>query len=80
LNKKTSYTDPRLAYAKSTSKQVDDQSSSSKGNSMADNHSTINFYDDNSTAIQLIKSRDLTGYNAIVVGANRGVGKLLYSF
>lgn len=33
------------------------------------------YFDENSTAMLILKNRDLTGQYAIVVGANRGVGK-----
>jgi hypothetical protein len=31
-------------------------------------------FNENSTALDIVKSRDLTGWNAIVTGANRGIG------
>lgn len=31
-------------------------------------------FNDYTTALEVIRNRDFTGYNAIVTGANRGVG------
>jgi hypothetical protein len=32
-------------------------------------------FNDYTTSSEILKSRDLTGFNAIVTGANRGIGK-----
>ncbi|CAF0728362.1 unnamed protein product [Brachionus calyciflorus] len=58
INQKKSYTDPRLAFSKHNSKM----------------QQTTLFFNENLTALDLIKNRDLTGFYAIVIGANRGVG------
>lgn len=59
LNKKTSYTDPRLAF----SKPIGSKSLPSWKRFTPD-----------STALDVIKERDLTGQYAIVTGSNRGLG------
>ncbi|RNA38788.1 WW domain-containing oxidoreductase, partial [Brachionus plicatilis] len=56
INNVSSYTDPRLAFARN------------------ENQMKTFYFDENSTALDLIKNRDLSGKFAIVVGANRGVG------
>ena len=53
------FLDPRLAFAKS------------EKNSTNMNH----IFNDYTTSSEILKSRDLTGFNAIVTGANRGIGK-----
>jgi len=58
LKKKTSYTDPRLAFAKPlTSKNLQSQK-----------------YLPETSALDVLKNRDLTGKYAIVTGGNRGLG------
>ena len=57
------FLDPRLAFAQ-CEKNI--------------NISKMNFsknFNENSTALDVVKSRDLTGWSAIVTGANRGIGK-----
>lgn len=63
INKRTSYTDPRLAFAKTA-----------KNNSNQNRMNYAHNFNDYTTALEVIRNRDFTGYNAIVTGANRGVG------
>lgn len=63
IHQKTSYTDPRLAFCKSKRK--------SKMNNPT---SQMQYVDVNSTALDLIRDRDLTGLRAIVTGGTNGVG------
>ena len=62
INKTTSYADPRLAFARSKKQK--------KSRAM-ENYS---FFDETSTALSVVKSRNLSGLCAIVTGGNRGVG------
>ncbi len=61
INKKTTYTDPRLAFA------VEDTSD--------DPNIIKQRFDGGSTAQQVLMGRDLTGQYAIVTGANSGIGR-----
>lgn len=40
----------------------------------------VQSFGDYTTALDVIKNRDFTGQNAIVTGANRGVGKNIKPF
>ena len=59
LNKKTTYTDPRLAFAKETA---------------ASSSPFRQKHDASTTALQILHGRDLTGSVAVVTGANSGIG------
>jgi len=59
VNKKTTFTDPRLAFARETV---------TRGTSFRQK------FDASSTALQVAHGRDLTGKVALVTGANSGVG------
>lgn len=59
LNKKTTFTDPRLAFAKET---------------VTSSTNFRQKFDASSTALQVVHGRDLTGHVALVTGANSGVG------
>ncbi|KAK3578962.1 hypothetical protein CHS0354_034751 [Potamilus streckersoni] len=59
VNQKTTLTDPRLAFAEVV-----------KG----DNTAFRQKFDGNSTALEVLQGRDLTGQYAIVTGANSGIG------
>lgn len=59
INKKTTYTDPRLAFAVEEKDGPDD---------------FRQHFDSCSTALQVLHGRDLTGRVAIVTGANSGIG------
>ena len=61
INKKTTFTDPRLAFAYEEKK---DGSGGIHGPK----------YDASSTAMQVVQDRDLTGQYAIITGANSGLG------
>mgnify|MGYP001801562668 CR=1 FL=1 len=62
INKKTTFTDPRLAFA------VEDKD-------IAGDMSTVKQkFDSYSTAQQVLTGRDLTGKYAIITGANAGIG------
>ncbi len=63
MNKKTCYTDPRLAFAKTTTENQNKPLSKMSG-----------LLGDDLTASEILKSRDLSGQYAIVTGANRGLG------
>ena len=63
INQKTTYTDPRLAFA------VEDKAPGSKGRSDLKQK-----FDGSSTAEQILMGRDLTGKYVIVTGANCGIG------
>ncbi len=58
MKKKTSYTDPRLAFAKSLDSKL----------------SLWKKYTPETTALDVLKNRDLTGKYAVVTGGNRGLG------
>lgn len=60
INHKTTYTDPRLAFAVEESKSLTDLQQR---------------FDSSTTGIQVLHGRDLTGHVAIVTGANCGIGK-----
>ena len=62
MNKKTTFTDPRLAFAVEDKEPGDASSMRQK-------------FDSNSTALQVLKGRDLTGQYALITGANSGLGK-----
>lgn len=59
INKKTTYTDPRLAFAVEEKDNPDD---------------IRQRFDSSSTALQVLHGRDLTGRVAIVTGGNCGIG------
>lgn len=62
--KTTTFTDPRLAFA------VEDKD-------IAGDISTLRQkFDANTSALQIVKGRDLSNKYAIVTGANTGIGKL----
>lgn len=67
INKKTTYTDPRLAFA------VEEKDSPTDIRQR---------FDASTHALQILHGRDLGGKVAIVTGANCGIGKLVcfYSF
>lgn len=60
INKKTTYTDPRLTFAEDEKKTPFDFKQK---------------FDGNSTALQVVQGQDLSGKYAIVTGANSGIGK-----
>ena len=66
INKKTTYTDPRLAFAV--------EESSVEGRSLA--RSVKQRFDASSTPMQVLLDRDLSKKHAIVTGANSGIGKV----
>ena len=59
VNQKTTFTDPRLAFAEieSSSRELHQK------------------FDGNSTALQILQGRDLTGRYVIITGANSGIGR-----
>ncbi|KAL5021483.1 hypothetical protein ScPMuIL_000638 [Solemya velum] len=59
INKKTTYTDPRLAFADNVKESPYDFKQK---------------FDGNSTALQVLQGRDLTGQYFIVTGASSGIG------
>lgn len=59
INKKTTYTDPRLAFATEEKETPNDFRQQ---------------FDPSSTALQVLHGRDLSGKVAIVTGANEGIG------
>lgn len=59
MNKKTTYTDPRLAFATEEKETPDDFRQQ---------------FDPSSTALQVLHGRDLSDKVAIVTGANDGIG------
>ena len=62
INKKTTYTDPRLAFA------VEDKSTK---NGVVELRQK---YDSSTKALQILQGRDLTGRHALITGANCGIG------
>ena len=60
-NKKTTFTDPRLAFA------VEDQEGGEQGIRQR--------FDASSSALQVLHGRDLSGRVALVTGANSGIGR-----
>lgn len=58
-NRRTTYTDPRLAFAVEEKEHVNDYRQR---------------FDASSTALQVLHGRDLTGKTALVTGANSGIG------
>ena len=72
LNHKTTYTDPRLAFAEETGGRSKGHSSKSQGGK---NSEVKQRFDGGSTAMQVLLGRDLSGQYAIVTGANSGIGK-----
>lgn len=70
VNHKTTYTDPRLAFA---------TESKGKGHPRRSNQGCNEIkqrFDGSSSAMQVLLGRDLTGQYAVVTGANSGIGKL----
>ena len=61
VNKKTTFTDPRLAFA---TEEVDKKNVEIKQK-----------FDASSSALQVLMGRDLSKIHAIVTGANSGIGK-----
>ena len=59
INKKTTYTDPRLAFAVEEKENPDD---------------FRQLFDSSSTSLQVLHGRDLSGKVAIVTGGNSGIG------
>ena len=66
VNKKTTFTDPRLAFA------VDSESYEGKMNM----HTLKQKYDASSKPAQVLLGRDLSKKYVIVTGASSGIGKL----
>ena len=60
VTQKTTTTDPRLAFA------VDDST---------DAGDVRQRFDASSTALQVLRGRDLTGLHVIITGANSGIGQ-----
>lgn len=60
INKKTCFTDPRLAFAEPLKTSPKDFRQK---------------FDGNSSALQILNGRDLTGKYAIITGASDGIGK-----
>lgn len=63
INKKTTFTDPRLAFAEPLKTSPADFKQK---------------FDGNSTALQVLNGRDLTGKFALITGASDGIGKFQY--
>lgn len=61
INKRTTYLDPRLAFT------VEDNPVKP---------TTRQKYDGNSTAMEILQGRDLSGKVVIITGANSGIGML----
>lgn len=61
INKRTTYLDPRLAFT------VEDNPVKPP---------TRQKYDGNSTAMEILQGRDLSGKVVIITGANSGIGRL----
>lgn len=62
VNQKTTLTDPRLAFAETVKEDIT---------------TFRQKFDGNSTALEVLQGRDLTGQYVVVTGANSGIG--LYS-
>lgn len=62
INKRTTYLDPRLAFT------VEDNPVKP---------TTRQKYDGNSTAMEILQGRDLSGKVVIITGANSGIGRLM---
>jgi WW domain-containing oxidoreductase len=62
INKKTTFTDPRLAFAEPIKTSP---------------HDFRQKFDGNSTALQVLNGRDLSGKYAIVTGASGGIGNVM---
>ncbi|KAF2984200.1 hypothetical protein EK904_013334 [Melospiza melodia maxima] len=64
INKRTTYLDPRLAFT------VEDNPVKP---------TTRQKYDGNSTAMEILQGRDLSGKVAIITGANSGIGSVIFA-
>lgn len=64
MSQKTTFTDPRLAFA------VEDK------DIVGDISSLRQKFDSHSTAMQVLVGRDLSGKFCIITGANSGIGRL----
>ena len=60
INHKTTYTDPRLAFAE----EIKDSALDFRQK-----------FDASSTALQILHGRDMSGKHVIITGANSGIGK-----
>lgn len=63
INHKTTYTDPRLAFAVEESNTINDLRQR---------------FDSSSTGLQVLHGRDLTGRVAVITGANSGIGEFSF--
>lgn len=63
INKRTTYLDPRLAFT------VEDNPAKPP---------TRQKYDGNTTAMEILQGRDLSGKVVIITGANSGIGRLTW--
>jgi hypothetical protein len=67
INKKTTFTDPRLAFA------VEDDKSVFGGQ----NRDIRQKYDGHTSGLQILQGRDLSKKYVIVTGGNSGIGKII---